>query len=109
MNNFGKIAEQKAVEYLKSKGFKIVEENFFAKKYGEIDIIAIKDNIFHFIEVKASKKEFEPIYNITPKKLNKIINSIDYYLTLKNISNSFSVDAVLIHKNRIEFLENITI
>ena len=74
----GLLAEEKAVQFLKQKNFKIVHRNFYTK-FGEIDIIAFKDNIFHFIEVKSGKN-FEPIYNITPNKLKRIIKSAYTYL-----------------------------
>ena len=51
--NTGKYYEAKAIEYLQSNGFKIIEINYFAKKLGEIDIITTKDDIYHFIEVKS--------------------------------------------------------
>jgi putative endonuclease len=41
----GKIAENKAVEFLKNKNFKILKTNFYTK-FGEIDIIAFKDNVY---------------------------------------------------------------
>ncbi len=44
--------EQKAVEYLISKNYKILHRNWRTKK-GEIDIIATIDNILVFVEVKT--------------------------------------------------------
>jgi putative endonuclease len=103
--NKGNIAEKKAVEFLKSRHFKIIERNFYTK-FGEIDIIAFKDNVFHFIEVKSGKN-FEPVYNITPAKLNKIIKSAFAYIKKHNINSAFCIDAIII-KDKIEFVENIT-
>ena len=107
--DFGKKSEDIAIEYLEAIGFKIVDRNFYAKKLGEIDIIATKDNILHFIEVKSAKANFEPIYNITPKKLKKIINSTIYYMQIKSLDIPYSIDALIIQDREIEFLENITI
>ena len=50
---FGFKSEDKAVKYLKNQGFEIITRNF-KSKFGEIDIIAKKTNILHFIEVKAT-------------------------------------------------------
>jgi len=107
--DFGKKSEDIAIEYLEAIGFKIVDRNFYAKKLGEIDIIATKDNILHFIEVKSAKANFEPIYNITPKKLKKIINSTIYYMQIKSLDIPYSIDAIIIKDMDIELIENITI
>jgi putative endonuclease len=104
----GDIAEQKASDYLKSLGFIIVETNYYARKMGEIDIIALKDDIYHFIEVKSGDS-FEAIYNITPTKIKKILKSVDYYLKVKKLDVAYSIDAIIIQNNDIEFIENITL
>ncbi len=104
----GEEAEELAVEFLRARGFEIIERNFFASKFGEIDIIAKRDKVLHFIEVKSGKN-FEPIYNITPKKMQKLIKSIDYYLSKKETKDAFVVSAILIRDNEIELIENITI
>ena len=43
--------EEKAVEYLKGKGYVILETNYRCR-FGEIDIIAMYDKMVCFIEVK---------------------------------------------------------
>ncbi|WP_035003149.1 MULTISPECIES: YraN family protein [unclassified Lebetimonas] len=101
----GNIAEQKAAQFLKNNNFKIIERNFYTK-FGEIDIIAFKNSVFHFIEVKSGKN-FEPVYNITPAKLQRIIKSAYVYLKKHNINSAFCIDAIII-KNDIEFIQNIT-
>ena len=47
----------------------MVERNFFSQ-FGEIDIIALKKGVLHFIEVKSGEN-FDPIYAITPSKLKR--------------------------------------
>ena len=103
----GNIAEDRAVKYLVGLGYEIVERNFYSK-FGEIDIIAKKDKILHFVEVKYGKN-FDPVYAITPKKLDKIIKTINFYILKKRLNLSFSVDAIIIRGKEIELLENITI
>jgi putative endonuclease len=61
----GNIAEEKAVNFLKQKGFSIIEQNYYAKKMGEIDIIATKGDVYHFVEVKSGTS-YDAVYNITP-------------------------------------------
>ena len=48
----GKAGEDDAARFLIQKGFTILERNFRNGKYGEIDIIARKDNVIVFAEVK---------------------------------------------------------
>jgi len=103
----GDIYEQKAVKYLKGQGFEIIDKNFYAKKLGEIDIIAKKDNIYHFIEVKSGDS-FDAVYNVTPQKISKIKKSIEYYLQKKKLNVFYSIDVVIFQKDKIEYLKNIT-
>ena len=103
----GDLAEKKAKEYLLNKKFRIVETNFYCKG-GEIDIIAYKNDVIHFIEVKSGNS-FEPIYNITRTKLNRIIKCAYFYLQKHKINLAFCIDAIIIKNNQIEFIENLTL
>jgi putative endonuclease len=104
----GNIAENKAVEFLKQKGLSIIEQNYYAKKMGEIDIIATKGDVYHFVEVKSGTS-YDAVYNITPAKLHKLIKSIYYYLKVKNLDVKFCIDAIIVHDNKIDMIENITL
>ena len=104
----GNLAESKACEYLYSQGFKIIEQNFYAKKLGEIDIIAKKENTYHFCEVKSATDYETAINNITPSKLSKIKRSVDYYIQTKKLDVEYCIDAIIVVDNDIEHLENIT-
>lgn len=105
----GDIAEAKALEYLVSQNFEIIEQNFYAKKLGEIDIITKKDSVYHFIEVKSADDYESAVNNISKSKLSKLKRSIDYYLQIKKLNPSFCIDAIIVVENDIEFLENITL
>lgn len=48
----GDIGEELASMFLVKHGFEVIERNY-RKKWGELDIIAAKDNLLHFIEVKT--------------------------------------------------------
>jgi putative endonuclease len=103
----GDLAEKKAKEFLLEKEFEILQTNFYCKG-GEIDIIAYKRGVFHFIEVKSGEN-FEPIYNITPKKLNRIVKCAYFYMKKNDIKNAFCIDAVIVKKESLEFIENLTL
>jgi putative endonuclease len=51
-NAFGKAGEQMAAEWLELHGFQVICSNWRYRRY-EIDIIASKDGILHFVEVKS--------------------------------------------------------
>ena len=107
--NFGNQSETLGTRFLEQEGFVILERNYFARKLGEIDIIASRDDILHFIEVKSGKTDFDPVYNVTPSKLRKVINSAHYYMKTKNLDVAFSIDALIIRHGEVEFIENITL
>jgi len=104
----GQAFEKKAAVYLKKIGFKIIETNYHAKKMGEIDIIAFKDETYHFVEVKSGES-FEAVYNITPSKLSKLCKSVEFYLKEKNLDTAYCIDAIIFAGDELEYLENITL
>lgn len=79
----GNFAENLAAKYLESKGYEIINQNY-RKPWGEIDIIAFKDDICIFVEVKANSKEFignfNPELRVDAKKLGKIIKTAQLYM-----------------------------
>lgn len=105
----GDIAEQQSCEFLISHGYTILEQNFYAKKLGEIDIIALKNDVYHFCEVKSALDYETAVNNINPSKLSKLKRSIDYYLQTKKLNVAYVIDALIVVGNDIEFLENITL
>ncbi len=106
---FGDKSENLATAYLEGEGFMILERNYFARKLGEIDIIALKEDVLHFIEVKSSKADFDPVYNVTAAKLRKVINSSHYYMKSKKLDMAFSIDALIVRYDEVEFIENVTL
>ncbi|PJC56838.1 hypothetical protein CO024_00970, partial [Candidatus Gracilibacteria bacterium CG_4_9_14_0_2_um_filter_38_7] len=53
----GDKAELLAIDYLQKHDYEIIETNFVASKGGEVDIIAKKDGITVFFEVKYRSSE----------------------------------------------------
>lgn len=106
---YGDKSESLATRFLEQAGFVIIERNYFAKKLGEIDIIATKEEVLHFIEVKSAKADFDPIYNLTSAKLRKVINSAHFYMKSKGLHVAFSIDAMMIRQDKVELIENITL
>jgi len=54
MKDRGSFYERKAAEFLKIKGCRIIERNFYTRE-GEIDIICKDGEVIAFVEVKARK------------------------------------------------------
>ncbi|BAF70658.1 YraN family protein [Nitratiruptor sp. SB155-2] len=103
----GRNGEKRAEAFLIKNGFTIREKNFHSR-FGEIDIIAQKDGILHFIEVKLSEKS-DPVYMITQKKMEKLLLAIEFYMMKNGLELPYQIDGVLIKKNTLEMIENLTI
>ncbi len=104
----GDLAEQRACIFLQDLGFDVVERNFYSR-FGEIDIILLKNETLHFVEVKSGLDYESAVQNITPTKLSRLIKTAQVYMK-KNASDShFQIDAVIIMPQDIEYIENITL
>lgn len=104
----GKKGEIKAVLFLKKHGYKILETNF-KNKIGEIDIIAEKDGVIVFIEVKnrSTYRFGRPIEAVDFRKQNKIKKVAEIYLMIKNKSyNDVRFDVVEVSNDNLEHIEN---
>ena len=83
----GDFGEKAAAKALKKDGYRILERNY-APEDAEIDIIAEKDGVTAFVEVKtrhksdadASRIEPRPASAVTPKKQRAIIGAAKVYL-----------------------------
>jgi putative endonuclease len=104
----GTLAEDRACSFLEDFGFVIVQRNFYSR-FGEIDIIAKKDSVYHFVEVKSSTNYEDAISQITPSKLSKIVRTTQIYLKKFRVDSFYQFDAVIVTPLRIEFVENITL
>lgn len=109
----GKTGEERAVLYLIDNGYTIIEKNFYAGRYGEIDIIALKDKLLLFVEVKSrSNDRFGGgIYSITQKKKESLRKTARFFLVKNSIYDSrdytIRFDLILLENGRIESVEDI--
>ena len=91
--------ELKVLKFLKSKGYKILEKNY-KTNFGEADIIALKDKVYCFIEVKTrtNLKFGTPAEAVGYRKQNKYRDIANYYVVKNNLEDveiSFIVAEVL--------------
>ncbi len=98
----GNIGERSAAKYLKKNGYKILERNYvFVDK--EVDIIAEKDGIMIFAEVKArtigheSLKEPRPASAVNYAKQQKIISVARYYKKHKASDKKIRFDIIEVY------------
>ena len=123
--NIGKIGENEAEKFLKRQFYRIIERNYW-KKWGEIDIVADKDEIIHFIEVKTVSREivpeeesdnYSPEDNIHPWKRKRLSRVIETYLLDRRIDENrdWQVDALAVYLNgegkvkKVDHLEDIIV
>ena len=80
MKNMGLWGENKAVEFLKAKNYTILTRNYHSR-FGEIDIIARKQNTIIFVEVKTRKNTAFgfPAEFVDYKKQQKIMKTAQLY------------------------------
>jgi putative endonuclease len=92
----GKLAEDYTSRLLTDKGYKIIDRNF-RSKFGEIDLVATKNDCLIFIEVKArwSLKFGRPEEAVTTSKLWKIARTGEYYSLLHpNLPKKLRIEVV---------------
>jgi len=80
----GKLAEDAAVQYLQSQGYRIVERNF-RSLLGEIDIITEHEGYLVFVEVRSRRgSRFGlPQETVNSTKQGKVRRMATQYLKLK--------------------------
>jgi putative endonuclease len=106
----GTRGEEKARQYLINKGFKVIETNYW-QKWGEIDIVAKKSGVWHFVEVKTVTRtreslaameeegDYEPEDNLHPWKLKRLGRTVETYLLDRRIGDDedWQIDAILVY------------
>src|SRR5688572_80921 len=119
----GDLGENIACSFLRNRGFEVIEKNYL-QKWGEIDIVAKKKGIFHFVEVKTVSiknvnhetfGEYRPEDNMHPWKLKRLLRTIQTYLLHKKLDCDWQLDLITVKMDmktrqaRVEMLENIVI
>ena len=127
MNKIGKFGEDIACKFLMKHGYRIVERNY-AKKWGELDIVAKKGGKVYFVEVKTVSCEmgdnlavdvtrgtgYRPEDNMNKKKITKFLRIIQTYLQDKHMEKvkwSMALVAVRVDtakkRAKIRFIEDL--
>ena len=103
----GKAGEDRACAYLKKSGYKILKRNY-KNPFGEVDIIAEKEGVIAFIEVKTRLSDTygQPSEAVTKLRQKKYINGANYYFAGRQIDCTIRFDIIEIYKGEINHIEN---
>lgn len=97
MTNYahGKHAEAKATDYLHSKGWEIVEQNW-KTEWCEIDIIAKHQSRIYFVEVKyrMSNSQGTGLDYITNKKLHQMARAAEGWTQIHRWAGDYQLAAI---------------
>ncbi len=109
----GQQGERLVADYLRQRGYALLEANFRIGRMGELDLIAKKDGRICFVEVKTrrSTRYGVPSEAVTATKQQTIIRLAQIYLSMKGLSESpVRFDVAEVYSNgdsfHIEYLEN---
>ena len=120
----GQKGEDIACYYLEQRGYEILKRNY-SDRVGEIDIIAYKDFIIHFIEVKSVSREtqkevihetfaYNPAEKVDERKVRKIEKVAERFLFENGLEEeAYQLDLITLviydggFKYKIELIENI--
>ncbi len=114
MRKFGDIGENVACAYLARHGYRVLERNYL-RKWGEIDIVAVKDGVVHFVEVKSVSHEtrIRAEENMHHQKLRRLQRVIQTYLVEKRLDQDWQIDLAVVKINEqdrtatVDIIENI--
>ncbi|MDP3727656.1 MAG: YraN family protein [bacterium] len=88
-SQIGIIGEKSAAYFIVKRGFNILGTNY-RKPYGEIDIVAEKDRVIRFIEVKTSRyypnSAFTPEIRVNARKVRNLKKLCETFLREKRAS-----------------------
>lgn len=105
----GKQAERAVAEYLRARGFKILDSNW-RTRWCEIDVIAQKEATVFFVEVKyrESSRQGDGLEYITPKKLDQMTFAAELWVSSNAWQGEYCLAAAAVSGNLYEvtaFLE----
>lgn len=97
-NLLGESGEALIAKSLIEEKFTILATNYRVS-FGEIDIIAQKDDIIAFVEVKTRKQQFGAIGDLVNfSKQKKIIKTASHYISTHNFYNkTYRFDVAFVH------------
>jgi len=100
----GNYGENLALKYLIKNNYNILDTHF-SGRFGEIDIVALKDRKIHFIEVKTRTNNYSgsPEDGLTNVKINRLLQTCKTYIFKKKIeTDNYQLDLIAIEIHKLE-------
>ncbi|HMU06273.1 MAG TPA: YraN family protein [Kaistella sp.] len=96
-NEFGKLAEDLAADFLAKKGYKILVRNFRFQHH-EIDIVSEFQDLIVVTEVKARSYDtlIEPQEAVNKRKIKSIVQTADFFMTDNQIDKEVRFDIITV-------------
>ena len=96
-NEFGKLAEDLAADFLAKKGYKILVRNFRFQHH-EIDIVSEFQDLIVVTEVKSRSYDtlIEPQEAVNKKKIKSIVQTADFFMTDNQIDKEVRFDIITV-------------
>lgn len=106
----GRSGEDIACQFLMKKGYKVLARNY-RRKWGEIDVIALKGDVVRFVEVKAVSRhdpvdfsremDYRPEELVHKSKLRKVARTAALYMEEQNDGREYQIDVVGVIMNEV--------
>jgi putative endonuclease len=103
--DIGALGERVAAEYLRRRGFELVDRNV-ARKTGELDVIMRKEDALYFVEVKTvvcfefpsqdALDSYDPSDNLHAYKIRKVARTAEWYVMEHGWEGEWQVDGCLV-------------
>lgn len=96
----GAAGERAAMQWLRRNGYMIRDLNWRTGRY-EIDIVAEKFGVVHFVEVKSRKSDgwTTPESAMTRSKQSALIHAARSYIAQYRVDNEFQFDLIAVDIN----------
>lgn len=97
-NDWGREAENIAVDYLVGKGYPIRERNWSPRGgHVETDIITQEGNMIVFVEVKAKRdKDYDPADAVDDKKIHRLVRCAAAYMAQQPDGLEYRFDIITV-------------
>ena len=101
----GQAAERAVAGLMEQQGFELIDQNW-KTKVCEIDVIARKDKVIYFVEVKyrAQAGQGDGLAYITPQKLNKLHFAARIWTQHNNWDGDYSLLAASVTTDGLNYI-----